>query len=272
MRGIKGDSKNTVMSLYQDITSISVQGTTENIIRMLNAVICAVGDGNIINDGDDLDTINNKLKAEDGHGFRIALPDLLDERCQKDTRLLEKKRAYEKKLKEKEAYEAGEQDFWFESQEEEYEYFKEVDSDIWCNERMIDILKVFRYRGGLDIEFQMYECEGCPYYRDWLGWEDIALVYDCLILVDNDLYRNGELEEFCGTSVYESDDDTVKTSRIEPKLDIDSFVNDFDKLIEICPDRGYRPMKIARMKAAIKELQYYIDKEEELQRDYEKEI
>lgn len=89
------------MSLYQDMTYISLLGSRENVVRMLNAVIRTLGNGNVITDDDDLETINNMLKADDGRGFRIAIPDLLDEQCMEDARLREKKAAFEKKLEEK---------------------------------------------------------------------------------------------------------------------------------------------------------------------------
>ena len=49
-------------------TDITVYGTKENIIRMLNAAIRNVGNGTIslIEEGDDEATINEKFKIKEG--------------------------------------------------------------------------------------------------------------------------------------------------------------------------------------------------------------
>ena len=61
-----------IMSLIQKITHISVTGTKRNVTQMLNAAIRNAGTGNIIVDGDDIETISQKVMEEDG--LRIALP------------------------------------------------------------------------------------------------------------------------------------------------------------------------------------------------------
>ena len=215
------------MSLYQDMTYISLLGSRENVVRMLNAVIRTLGNGNVITDDDDLETINNMLKADDGRGFRIAIPDLLDEQCMEDVRLREKKAAFEKKMEEK---------------------------------RMIDILGVFDEGEKYRVELEMYECEGCAYYSDWLDWGDISRIYGCRVLVDNDLYRNGNFNKFCGTIVYTPKGDSIEETRIEPKLDLDGYFLEFNKLTNISEER-YHERMIRCLESKIRELQYKVANE-----------
>ena len=71
-------------------TDITVYGTKENIIRMLNAAIRYVGNGTIslIEEGDDVATINEKFKIKERIGWtqlHINVSDLLDEVCLKDS-------------------------------------------------------------------------------------------------------------------------------------------------------------------------------------------
>lgn len=182
------------MSLLQDITYISLRGSKESVIRMLNAVIRNVGNGDIITDRDDLETISHKIKDEkDGNGFRISIPDLLDDKCLEDSQLLEKKEEYEKRNDEDE------------------------EGEFYTDERMIDILRVFDDGLQYRIEFEMYECENCAYYKDWLNWGDIARIYGCKVFVDNDLYRNGKFEKFCGTAVYTPKGESVEESHFTPE-------------------------------------------------------
>ena len=238
------------MSLLQDMTYISLRGSKESVIRMLNAVIRNVGGGDIITGSDDLETINSKIKDEkDGYGFRISIPDLLDDKCMEDSQLLEKKAAYENPKSNTAS-----------SSEQEDEEFEDFMEDFSTDERMIDILGVYLHEGGFDVEFEMYECENCAYYSDWLGWGDISRIYGCKVLVANDLYRNGRFEDFCGTVVYMPKGESVEESRIKPELDVCGYDLAFDKLIELSPET-YRQKKIRCMEEKIGELKGFINSE-----------
>ena len=222
------------MSLYSDIFYTSLVGTKENVIRMLNAAICNVGTGNVIVDGDDLETINKKIKEEDGHyGLRIAFPDLLDEACMQDEQLLIKKN-----------------DFRIPEDDEVFVY----------TARCIDLEGVRESKDGYAVEFSHYEDEYGT-YEDWMSWEDIARIYDCQVFMDDDEYRNGSFIGFCGTSIYTATNGAVIKTRIEPELDLEKYNDSFNELIKLYPER-YRHLKIRYFQDKINRLQNEITREE----------
>ena len=222
------------MSLYSDLFYTCLVGTKENVIRMLNAAICNVGTGNVIVDGDDLETINHKIKESDGHyGLRIAFPDLLDEACMQDEELLLKKRNF---------------------------HIREEDEDYAYTARCIDLEGVKESQDGYVVEFSHYEDE-CGTYIDWLSWGDIARIYDCRIYMDDDEYRNGSFIRFCGTSVYTAQNGAVVQNRIEPELDLEKYNDAFEELIKMNPER-YRPLKIHYFQDKINRLQNEVTREE----------
>lgn len=222
------------MSVYSDFFYTSLVGTKENVIRMLNAAICNVGTGNVIVDGDNLETINNKIKEADGHyGLRIAFPDLLDEVCMQDEQLLKQKK-----------------EFSIPEEDEEYVY----------TARCIDLDAVRESKDGYVVEFSHYEDEYGT-YEDWLSWEDIARIYDCQVFMDDDEYRNGSFIGFCGTSIYTATNGAVVKTRIEPELDLEKYNDSFNELIKLYPER-YRPLKIRYFQDKINRLQNEITREQ----------
>lgn len=229
------------MSLIQKITHISVTGTKGNVTQTLNAAIRNAGTGNIIVDGDDIETINQKVINEDG--LRIALPDLLDEIHMQDSLLIEKKKKYENLA---------------DSDDDEVKDFLEISS----NDRMIDILNVEEKGANCSVEFNLYEWEECKYF-DWLSWEDIARLYDCCVYIDEELYRDGQFWMFCGSEVLESNDGEIKKTSIDPELDLDAFNDAFNKLIDLNPER-YRLLKIRYLEDEIERLRNEIEHEQVL--------
>lgn len=220
------------MSVYSDIFYTCLVGTKENVIRMLNAAICNVGTGNVIVDGDDLETINHKIKEADGHyGLRIAFPDLLDEVCMQDEQLLKKK-----------------QDFVFPDDEDAF------------TARCIDIVGVTKNKEGYAVEFHYYMGEW-SYYVDWLYWDDVARVYDCQIFTDDDEYRNNSFIGYCGTRVYTAKNGAVVETHIKPELDLEEYNDAFEELIKLYPER-YRPLKIRYFQDKINRMQNEITREE----------
>lgn len=87
------------MSYYSVISNIYVHGPKEGIVKMLNVAIRNAGSKNIIAEDDNIETINEKVKVDDGgHKLRIAIIDLMDEQCLKDSILQEKKSEYDKHI------------------------------------------------------------------------------------------------------------------------------------------------------------------------------
>lgn len=216
------------MSISQDITRISVQGSKECIIKMLNAAIRNVGTSNLIVPEDNIETINLKVKETDSKfGLRIAIPDLLTDDMLQIPNVQQKKESFQLK--------------------ESIECF---------HARCIDIIEVSKTATGYAIEFELYEPE-CGYYVDWIMWGDLPFLYECKIFVDNELYEAGRYERFCGTTVYELNGN----SEFRPKLDLEGFNYEFNELVKLAPKR-YRPLKIKDFQNKIDKLKGEIRREE----------
>jgi len=232
----------------QDFTYTAVIGSKENIIRMLNAAIRNVGTGNEIAGSDDIEVINRKIKEQDGkYNLRIALPDLLEETVLQEDWAKEKQAAF------------ASRDNRVKCDDEEY-YEEYYEDDFSTSVRMIDIEGVYDEGGRFRAEFLLYECENSSYYADWLGWGDIARVYDCTVFVDNDLYNNGSFERYCSTMVFRKEDGVIRETRIEPNLNIDGYVFSLKRLSDMYPAR-YRERIIRSMEALIRDLQYEVASE-----------
>lgn len=220
------------MSIYQDITKISVRGSKECIIRMLNAAIRNVGIGREIMSEDDIETINAKIKDEvSNYGIIIAIPDLLEEEMLQIPALQQKR-----------------------------ESFQLAEDDELFSDRCIDMRYVTEKGLEYAVEFELYESD-YGYYADWLWWDDIVLLYGCRIFVDDDLFRNGDFNQFCGTIVLEPDGETVKRTEIKPDLDLIGYNRTFNELVKLDPHR-YRRVKINNYQDKIERLKAEIRREE----------
>ena len=182
------------MSYYQDIYNISVRGSRENVIRMLNAAIRNVGNGNVIEENDDIEAINKKNLDEDGvHGLRVALRDLVDEQAMQDAELQQKK---QKGCKPEEGFST--------------------------DARVIEIAKIKVEGEEYVIEMVMYTDEYSEYV-DWLSWKDIARLYDVRIVIELQEFNKGVPTGNISTSIYEvvdgivqgPDDDSIQVEEYE---------------------------------------------------------
>ena len=227
-------------------TDITVYGTKENIIRMLNAAIRYVGNGTIslIEEGDDVATINEKFKIKERIGWtqlHINVSDLLDEVCLKDSQLQSKKEVF----------------------------FREHNGDGWSeclSEKPIEIDGVEILKTGRVVYFSVNS--SWTGYADWLDWDEIARIYECSICID-------EFEEmpdwihtnsFLGTTIIEYKNGSVEKTSIMPRIGFDlnrtEFDAEFEKLIQFDPIR-YRKVKIQQYKEIIEFIEdFIIDPEE----------
>lgn len=223
------------MSLYQDITHISVTGSKENVTRMLNAAICNAGTGNVIFGDDDLEIINLKIKEEDGcYGLRVALDDFFDEVCLQDAKLREMIMQLQGEQKDK-------------SECEDENGYIEDDGEVNLG-RMFDLLEVHETEDDYTVDIEIYECEA-GYYGGWRYFEDIARLYQCRIVADDELFRNGYSLSLVQTKIWEIEDKEVKETIIRPDVraddckSSDDIDNAFAPLMQMDPQR-YLKFKI----------------------------
>ena len=211
------------MSVETDMLYISVIGPKANVTRMLNEAIRQEGAGELIVEGDDIETINRKLIGKDGKpGMMVAYAELLDQKClDEDAILMEKWQAAVEKHNQKLA--AGE------PSDEEYE-------------SSLELFKVEEYdSASYEVEFSEYLSEWAYDYEciDWAGWEDIARVYKCRVFVDDLYYRNGVFMRFDCATIYEPDGEEHHFGSGSTREEYDEFM---DKLVELYPKR-YTPIR-----------------------------
>lgn len=219
------------MSFYQDLTYISLTGAKANVIRMLNAAIVNVGAGNVIVEGDDITTVNDKVRGvENADGLNVGLHDLLDDTCLQQ--IIEKKSSWENA-------------------------HAEEDSD-----KMISITCVKACGDEYEVECVLYESEAC-YYEDWVGWDDIARLYGCKIFMDREEYCSGSYQGYRGSRVYYPNGSGVQEFNLCPSIDTFSYAVDFNSLIRLNPQR-YRQRKIGFLNDMIERFQLEIKREEAL--------
>lgn len=254
------------MSYYSVISNIYVHGPKEGIVKMLNVAIRNAGSKNIIAEDDNIETINEKVKVDDGgHKLRIAIIDLMDEQCLKDNIIQEKKAAYVKDL---DTYRdaLAENMKFYNSDEELVEYLQ--DKGEWCNGRLIDILEVLEVDGNYRVRMHSDIPEDVPLFPEWADWGDVCRLYGYKIIIDVEececLGPAGPAL-FSGTHIYEMEDGNAKKTSIFPEhaISIWKYEDEFEKLIMMDPER-YRKFKIQSMEEMVKDLQLRIDAEKQL--------
>lgn len=226
------------MSLLNYMTRISLTGPMKSVNRVLNAAKKNLGTDQVID-------------------RYIALPDLLDGQSMQDSLLREKKRHFD---------DLGFKRFMLErkkgeNDDEEYlAYLEESIEEDYSNGRMIVIVGTGETERGFEIEFELWEEENCPVYSDWLDWSDIARVYGCTVFEDLELYRNGDLEDFRGSFIYEPAEGEVKETHILPQHNLEEYTRQFNRLKEINPGR-YRPLKVRCLEEWIRRMKNEVNRE-----------
>ena len=240
------------MSVEQDIFLIGVTGSRKNVVRMLNAAIHNVADGDPIVESDGIETINHKLKYFTGReGHSIGIFDLFDEECLRDEAVSRKKETFYYRVKACEncpfdcpnsKLKSDVQPLEYGSKEmEEYcpwpdpYYAEDAQAE---PDRYIEVVRVEGGENGYTAKFSwyLYECYGPT---DWADWDDIARLYDCRVFVDDNYYRNGEFVGFECATVYEPG--SGNRCRFEAGTtgkEQDDFMH---KLAELYPER-YSPI------------------------------
>lgn len=255
------------MSVEVDIFSIGVTGSRESIIRMMNAVIRNAGSGKEIAEGDDIETINLKLGEFIGEGGKnIGRIDLLDAACMQDEVVQEKKKAFEDRIKackncpfdcpnakrgpdfaapreldgiEGEEYDKKMNEYcpWDDPYQAEG-----TDPDDLEPDRYIEIVRVEDGpKGNYTAKFSYYIYE-CYFPDEYLEWLDIARLYDCLVFIDDNYYRNGQFMRFEVATICEPIDGIWKETRLESGTTDEEYDTFLETLAEQYPDR-YRPLR-----------------------------
>ena len=214
------------MSYSSYLTKVSLTGSKASVVKMLNAAIKNVGNGDTIMPEDSVESIKAKfvLTDEEWHESRLRMlfHDFLDMDSMNDPVMKQRMEAFHEEF----------------GDDNSYEYAVVVKDIIDKGDDYEIVLSL-----GED------ELEGI---QDWAGWADLTEVYGVTIYAD--LYDFGTKPGYCGTTIHELGDGEVKTTKVEPSLDTEGFYKDFSTLIDLYPGR-YKDVLVEALENEIEQLQ-----------------
>ena len=167
------------MSVEGDLFRVTVKGSRESIVKMMNAALKSFDSDKVIVESDDIDTMNSKLESFTGkEGKDLGIPDLLG--SGKDTvyRYIELVRIEDDTpgLLAKFSYYINESALYDEEEEDDDE-----DGD------------------GVKID----------------DWGTVALQYGCQVFLDDDWYSNGQFIRFGAATIYDASDGQIRKIHLE---------------------------------------------------------
>lgn len=214
------------MSYSSYLTKVSLTGSKASVVKMLNAAIKNVGNGDTIMPEDSVESIKAKfvLTDEEWHESRLRMlfHDFLDMDSMNDPVMKQRRESFHEEF----------------GNDNSYEYAVVVKDIIDKGDDYEIVLSL-----GED------ELEGI---QDWAGWADLTEVYGVTIYAD--LYDFGSKPGYCGTTIHELVDGEVKTTKVEPSLDTEGFYKDFSTLIDLYPGR-YKDVLVEALENEIGQLQ-----------------
>ena len=214
------------MSYSSYLTKVSLTGRKASVVKMLNAAIKNVGNGDTIMPEDSVESIKAKfvLTDEEWHESRLRMlfHDFLDMDSMNDPVMKQRSESFHEEF----------------GNDNSYEYAVVVKDIIDKGDDYEIVLSL-----GED------ELEGI---QDWAGWADLTEVYGVTIYAD--LYDFGTKPGYCGTTIHELVDGEVKTTKVEPSLDTEGFYKDFSTLIDLYPGR-YKAVLVEALENEIEQLQ-----------------
>ena len=214
------------MSYSSYLTKVSLTGSKASVVKMLNAAIKNVGNGDTIMPEDSVESIKAKfvLTDEEWHESRLRMlfHDFLDMDSMNDPVMKQRRESFHEEF----------------GNDNSYGYAVVVKDIIDKGDDYEIVLSL-----GED------ELEGI---QDWAGWADLTEVYGVTIYAD--LYDFGSKPGYCGTTIHELVDGEVKTTKVEPSLDTEGFYKDFSTLIDLYPGR-YKDVLVEALENEIEQLQ-----------------
>jgi hypothetical protein len=162
------------MSVDDDLFRVTVKGSRESVIKMMNTALKSLNSDKVIVESDDIDTMNSKLELFTGQeGKDIGIPDLLG--LGNDTHVY----------------------------------------------RNLELVRIEDDAPGLIAKFSYYLSEAAWYYEDddddneSVGWDTVALQYNCQVFLDDDWYSNGRFIRFGAATIYDASDGEIRKLHLE---------------------------------------------------------
>lgn len=167
------------MSVEGDLFRVTVKGSRESIIKMMNAALKSFNSDNVIADSDDAKTMNSKLEMFAGEeGKDIGIPDLLRQGKEGDS--------FVRKIE-----------------------FVRIEDD----SRGL-VAKFSYYLGEACLYLEDMGCSA-DYLDSVTNWEAVALQYGCTVFLDDDWYSNGQFIRFGAATIYDASDGELHRLHLE---------------------------------------------------------
>ena len=88
--------------------------------------------------------------------------------------------------------------------------------------RYLELVRIEDVAPGLIAKFSFYISENSlsdddwiNYIASWGGWDTVALEYNCIVFLDNDLYSNGRFIRFGAATIYDASDGELHRLHLE---------------------------------------------------------
>lgn len=167
------------MSVEGDLFRVTVKGSRESIIKMMNAALKSFNSDNVIEDSDDAKTMNSKLEMFAGEeGKDIGIPDLLGQGIEGDS--------FVRKIE-----------------------FVRIEDD---SRGLVAKFSYYLGEACLYLEDMGYSAD---YLDSVTNWEAVALQYGCTVFLDDDWYSNGQFIRFGEATVYDASDGELHRLHLE---------------------------------------------------------
>lgn len=158
------------MSVEGDLFRVTVKGSRESIIKMMNAALKSFNSDNVIEDSDDAKTMNSKLEMFAGEeGKDIGIPDLLGQGKKGDS--------FVRKIE-----------------------FVRIEDD---SRGLVAKFSYYLGEACLYLEDMGYSAD---YLDSVTNWEAVALQYGCTVFLDDDWYSDGQFIRFGAATIYDASD------------------------------------------------------------------
>ena len=167
------------MSVEGDLFRVTVKGSRESIVKMMNAALKSFNSDNVIEDSDDAKTMNSKLEMFAGEeGKDIGIPDLLGQGKEGDS--------FVRKIE-----------------------FVRIEDD---SRGLVAKFSYYLGEACLYLEDMGYSAD---YLDSVTNWEAVALQYGCTVFLDDDWYSNGQFIRFGDATIYDASDGELHRLHLE---------------------------------------------------------
>ena len=167
------------MSVEGDLFRVTVKGSRESIVKMMNAALKSFNSDIVIADSDDAKTMNSKLEMFAGEeGKDIGIPDLLRQGKEGDS--------FVRKIE-----------------------FVRIEDD---SRGLVAKFSYYLGEACLYLEDMGYSAD---YLDSVTNWEAVALQYGCTVFLDDDWYSNGQFIRFGDATIYDASDGELHRLHLE---------------------------------------------------------